>query len=144
MIDLQVPNQLVRDGVVERRCSPDCGDLEYRLLWERLEFQMAHRIAEPELIRDSPREVEDIADYAKLEIMGMLLRLGWLSGGGTRPFRAADQPKQFCLQSLARGKHYWMALFRWEWLFLHRELAELPHHRPNAYYQCLLDISQEA
>ena len=142
-IEMHLVEQLVKAGVLLRMTNAMFGDVEYGLVWERLQFRMAYRIAEPEVVRDSAREVASVEDYSKLEIMGMLLRLGWVSGGGSEPLTAADRPKRFCLPSLYKGKHYWVALFRWQWLFESRGLEDLSHHWPNGYYQCLLNLSQE-
>lgn len=115
-VELEVVQRLVRDSVLQMQISPDFADEEFWLEWARFEFRMAHTLGEPELVREHPREVGDVAQMAKLEIMGVLLRLGW-TDGGRRAVKESDEPKRFCLQALARGKMYWVALFRSEFIF---------------------------
>ena len=117
-VDLSAIDRLIQEGVVLRRISDDFGDEECMLEWSRLEFRLSHKLGQPELVREFAREVDDINSCAKVEALGILLRLGWVDGGSApQPVRPDSRPPKFCLAALSKGQLYWIALLRHELLF---------------------------
>ena len=141
-IDNDSVQRLLADGVLREQINEEFGDREFRINWARIQFRVAHNVAEPELVLTTTRELEDLHKMEKLEVMSMLLRLGWQPGDGKEPIKAQDSPKSFCLSALTRGRYYWLALCRHEFVF-ERGVSQLPHKKPNSFYKCLLDLSQD-
>ena len=136
-VDLSAIDRLIQEGVVLRRISDDFGDEECMLEWSRLEFRLSHKLGQPELVREFAREVDDINSCAKVEALGILLRLGWVDGGSApQPVRPDSRPPKFCLAALSKGQLYLIALLRHEFLF-DRGVAEIPHGFTNNLYKCL-------
>ena len=140
-VDLAVVTRLTREGVLQSRVSDKFGNEECSLVWSQLEFKMSHKLGGAELVKEHARQVSDWSAVAKLEVMGILLRIEWCDGA-TAPVRADYRPKRFCLPALSKGKHYWIALLRHEYLF-DRGVAEIPHGPPNNFYRCLLELPQD-
>ena len=93
-VDLAVVTRLTREGVLQSRVSDEFGDEECSLVWSQLEFKMSHELSGAELVREHARQVSDWSAVAKLEVMGILLRIEWCDGA-TAPVRADDRPKWF-------------------------------------------------
>ena len=60
---------------------------------------MTHKMGEPELVREHAREVADISDLSKAELMIVLLRLSW-QANATAALKQSDNPKRFFLPGL--------------------------------------------
>ena len=106
---------LVEQGVLLKQISPEFGDEEFQVQWSKIVFSLKHSLGEAELVRDHARDVVDASKLSKVEVMNILLRIGWQPHASS-PVREGDNPKRFSLPNLQRGLFYWVCLYRHQFL----------------------------
>ena len=130
---------LVEQGIL-RHGAGEFGEHEWALDLSSVRVSSGIVCSEPQLDANQPRDVLHHCSRTKLELVRHLILQGWLvhDGPGLAPY-TAEGPKQFPSTILGKSKWYMAALLEAA-AILNKGAPQIHHNRPEAYYQCLLDL----
>ena len=110
--------------------------------WSSIRWSVSRVVGRPCAAIHFDRHVGSHRERSKVESAVALLQLGWSRAGGGMPL-VPGGPLAFGKENLFKSSEYWQALMQLDSIFK-KGVAEVFHHRPRAYYRCLMDLDANA
>ena len=123
-------------GVIAERQS-EFGDMEVFVDWRKVSWSIQHIVGEPAAIRDFDRHVSQPEQLSKIEILCVLLSMGWVADNAALELEPTQTA--FRLRRLFGTAAYWHCLLKSAVLFANG-LPAIAHGQTHHYYLCLLKL----
>ena len=117
-------------GVIAERQS-EFGDMEVFVDWRKVSWSIQHIVGEPAAIRDFDRHVSQPEQLSKIEILCMLLSMGWVADNAALELEPTQTA--FRLRRLFGTAAYWHCLLKSAVLFANG-LPAIAHGQTHHYY----------
>ena len=130
---------LCRAGVLASRVN-EFGEVTYAMEPDQLRWSLDLRCSGGALEVHRAREVRNMFQYAKLELLRFLFMTGWSRSPARQRGTKLGKPLMFHVQSACKSKAHLVALAQHQYI-LGRGVGSIKHGMPEAYYMCLLHLS---